>query len=203
MQVSQVDTFTGPVRYVAALDLSGNLADGEVLGAAVVLSYPELELVEVRTSRHRPLFPYIPGYLSFRESPVLLNAVEQLRTTPDLFFIDGQGLAHPRRFGIACHLGLFLERPTIGCAKSVLVGTHRNPRLARGATTPLLDDGERIGTVVRSRAGVRPLYISVGHQITLESAVQWTLACATTYRLPEPARLAHAAASGRLAAGLR
>ena len=202
-EVIEQDRIVPLVRYVCGVDLSGSLADGEVLGAAVVLSYPALELVEVRTARHRPLFPYIPGYLSFRETPVLLNALEQLRTEPHLIFVDGHGRAHPRRFGIACHLGLILNRPTLGCAKSVLVGEQRNPRLARGATAALRDKGEQIGTAVRTRAGRRPVYVSAGHLVSLRAAVKWTLACAPRFRLPEPARLAHKAASGRLEPGLR
>lgn len=190
------------IRHVAGVDISGILADGDVLGSVVVLSYPALELVEVRTARHRPLFPYIPGYLSFRETPILLNAFDRLCTEPDVILVDGHGFAHPRRFGIACHLGLILGRPTIGCAKSVLVGKHGPLRLPRGATAPLLDKDEQIGLALRTREGIRPIYVSVGHKTTLNEAAKFVLSCAAGYRMPEPTRLAHHAANGNYVEGL-
>jgi deoxyribonuclease V len=143
-------------------------------------------------------FPYVPGLLTFREAPLALRAFEQLNNTPDLVIVDGQGVAHPRRMGIAAHLGLFLEVPTIGCAKSRLIGEHDEPAQAAGSHTPLTDEGDVIGEVVRTQAGTRPLYVSVGHRISLGRAVQMVMACCKRYRLPEPSRLAHQAAGGTL-----
>ena len=202
-QVSQIDALERPPRYVAGADISGARRGEEALGAVVVLTFPELRLAEVQTARVVPPFPYVPGYLSFRETPVLLQAFERLTLTPDLLLVDGHGLAHPRRFGIACHLGLLLGVPTIGCAKSLLVGEHAPMPARRGARRPLTHDGEIVGAALRTRDGVRPVYVSIGHMLDLEAAIRWTLACATRYRLPEPARLAHQAASGNLPPGLR
>ncbi|MEP0841297.1 MAG: endonuclease V, partial [Phycisphaerae bacterium] len=140
----------------------------------------------------RPVrFPYVPGLLSFREVPAILAAARGLKTTPDLFMFDGQGYAHPRRFGLACHAGLLLGLPAIGAAKSRLIGRHDEPPPRAGSLAPLMDRGERIGVVLRTRDRVKPLYVSVGHRLTLEDAVAVTLACVTRYRLPEPTRLAH------------
>jgi deoxyribonuclease V len=164
----------------------------------VVLSYPALELVEVATASAGLAFPYIPGLLSFREAPLVLAAWETLSNKPDLLFVDGQGVAHPRRLGIASHLGLVLDMPVIGCAKSRLCGEAATPGLAAGSRVPLFDGGEVIGMVVRSKDGAKPLYISVGYKISLESALAWTERCLRGHRLPEPARLAHLAAGGNL-----
>lgn len=136
-------------------------------------------------------FPYVPGLLSFREAPALLAAAQKLKTEPDVFMIDGQGRAHPRRMGIAAHVGLFLDRPTLGCGKSRLCGTHSEPGLKPGDSVELMDQHECIGRVVRTREKVKPVYISVGHRMTLEDAVRLTLECCAGYRLPEPTRLAH------------
>jgi deoxyribonuclease V len=171
--------------------------------AMVVLSYPELEIVEVQTIVAELAFPYIPGLLSFREAPLILELFQKLRHKPDLLFVDGQGIAHPRRLGIASHLGLWLDMPTIGCAKTRLCGKHDEAGQEAGSTTALIHEGEVVGTVLRTRAGSRPLYISGGHKISLEESVRWTLACTRSYRLPEPSRLAHLAAGGNLAAGKR
>ncbi|HTY99332.1 MAG TPA: deoxyribonuclease V, partial [Rhodocyclaceae bacterium] len=141
-------------------------------------------------------FPYVPGLLSFREIPALLAAWERLAIVPDLVLCDAQGFAHPRRFGLACHLGLWLDVPAIGVAKSRLIGTHGPVPEAKGEWTPLLDNDEVIGGVLRTRAGCKPLFVSVGHRVSLESAVAWTLACTTRYRLPETTRQAHRLASG-------
>jgi deoxyribonuclease V len=181
----------GAVRTVAGLDCAFDKRGGIVLAAAVVLSFPELELIEMATARAALSFPYVPGLLSFREGPACLAAVRGLATTPDLFLIDGQGTAHPRRLGLASHLGLFLDRPTIGCAKSRLIGTFDEPGREKGSSSPLLDGDEIIGAVVRTRTGVKPLFVSPGHLCSLEDALQWALRCTTRYRLPEPARLAH------------
>jgi deoxyribonuclease V len=141
-------------------------------------------------------FPYVPGLLSFRELPVVLDALARLAVIPDVILCDGQGRAHPRRFGIACHLGVLLDLPTVGVGKTRLVGRHAEPGPDKGDWAPLLDDGEVIGAVLRTRAGVKPLYISVGHRISLDSAITLTLACLTRYRLPETTRAAHRLASG-------
>ncbi len=154
------------------------------------------ELVETASATMDVTFPYIPGLLSFREAPACLAAVAKLESRPDLFLIDGQGVAHPRRLGLAAHLGLFLDRPTIGCAKSRLIGTFEEPRAAKGAHSPLYDGDEMIGAVVRTRTKVKPLFVSVGHRCTLDDAIALTLACTTKYRLPEPTRLAHQTVSG-------
>ncbi|MEE9286104.1 MAG: deoxyribonuclease V [Dehalococcoidia bacterium] len=197
-RVERVSGLRGPPRYIAAADISGARRGEEALAAVVVLRYPELDLVEVRTARRRPAMPYVPGLLSFRETPVLLEAFEKLTVHPDLVMVDGHGLAHPRRFGIACHIGLLLDLPAIGCAKSVLVGRHGPLGTARGSCAELVHDGEVVGAAVRTRAAVTPVYASIGHKVDLTEAIEWTLACAPRFRLPEPARLAHQAASGLL-----
>lgn len=180
----------GPVRLVAGADLA--FADGGRVAraAVVVLSYPALDLVEQRTARRRVRFPYVPGLLSFREVPALLAAFARLRTTPDLILCDGQGIAHPRRFGLACHLGVLLEVPTIGAAKSRLVGEHDEPGEAKGAWARLIHRGEVVGAALRTRARTRPLYVSVGHRVGLRTAIRTVLACTPRYRLPETTRLA-------------
>ena len=155
----------------------------------------ELELVETAAATQETRFPYIPGLLSFREAPACLEAVERLKTQPDVFMVDGQGVAHPRRFGLASHLGLFLDKPTIGCAKSRLVGEFDEPGSEKGAWSPLCDGEEVIGAAVRTRSRVKPVFASVGHKCRLEDAIRITLACATRYRIPEPTRLAHQAVS--------
>ena len=187
------------VRTVAGVDVGIRKGTDLATAAAVVLAFPSLELVEVQTATRRVHFPYVPGLLSFRECPALMAALECLRRDPDLILVDGQGRAHPRRFGIACHLGLLADTPTIGCAKSRLCGCHEEPPSHRGAQVPLQEDGKIIGAVVRTRERVKPLFISVGHAIRLDQAVEYVLACGQRYRLPEPARLAHQAAVGTLA----
>jgi len=185
----------GAVRHVAGVDV-GFERDGAVTRAAVaVLAFPGLELVAKSVVRRPTRFPYVPGLLSFREAPAVLAAFERLRVVPDLLLYDGQGIAHPRRFGIASHVGVLLDAPTIGVAKTRLIGEHRVPPDRRGAWVPLRDGGETIGAVLRTRAGVKPLYVSIGHRVSLESAVRWTMACVTRYRLPETTRWAHRLAS--------
>ena len=178
-------------RYIAGVDMAFMRGDSEGAAAVVVLSYPELEVIEAKIARGKPDFPYIPGLLSFRELPLTLAACKQLTITPDLVFVDGQGIAHPRRFGFASHLGIFLDVPTIGCAKSRLCGESEAPELEAGSYAELKDDDEIIGAVLRTRTGVSPLYISTGHKIDLPEAIRWTLACCRGYRMPEPTRLAH------------
>lgn len=186
----------GNVRTIMGVDVGAGRAGDAGRAAVVLVTYPDFAIIEQRVLDAPVPFPYIPGLLSFREAPLVLAALETLETRPDLLFVDGQGVAHPRRFGIASHLGVLLDLPTIGCAKSRLVGEYDPVGPERGATSPLLDRGERIGSVVRSREGTRPLFVSPGHRIGFEEAVQWTLACCR-FRLPEPVRLADRASKRR------
>ncbi|HOW74760.1 MAG TPA: deoxyribonuclease V [Candidatus Competibacteraceae bacterium] len=191
-----LDDRLGLVQRVAGVDV-GFEAGGTVTRAAVaVLGYPGLELLETAIARRPTTFPYIPGLLSFRELPAVLEALEQLSELPDLLLCDGQGIAHPRRFGIASHLGLLVDIPSIGVAKTRLCGMHEEPLNQRGAWTPLRVEDEVIGAVLRTRPGVKPLYISPGHRISLATAIQYVMACCTRYRLPETTRHAHRLASG-------
>ncbi len=196
-QVSMVSEVGSP-RLVAGVDISVSKADGAAAAAVAVLNYPELNLVEVQVATGKLDFPYVPGLLSFRESPLTLAACEKLHLTPDIFLVDGHGYAHPRRMGIACHLGLLLNKPTIGCAKSLLCGSYEMPGAGPASWTPVTRAGETIGAAVRTRPGVRPVYVSVGHKVDLGTAIDWVLKCCRGYRLPEPARLAHLAATGNL-----
>jgi deoxyribonuclease V len=168
--------------------------------AAVLLSYPDLARLGESLVEEPVRYPYIPGLLSFRETPAVVAALQALPAPPDLLMVDGHGRAHPRRFGIACHLGLVLDLPTLGCAKSPLVGRYDEPAQEAGAWSPLVDRGELIGAVVRTRAGVKPVFVSVGHRVSLETAIKLVLACTRGVRLPEPTRLADALASGRTVA---
>lgn len=179
------------IRLVAGLDCAFSRDKKRIGAVIVVLTFPELEVIETVTAKGPVTFPYIPGLLSFREAPVCLAAAEKLKNRPDVFLVDGQGIAHPRRLGLASHLGLFLDTPTIGCAKSRLCGNHEEPEARKGSFTPLLHKEETIGAVVRTRTSVKPLFVSVGHKCTLKNAIELTLACCTQYRLPEPTRLAH------------
>ena len=184
------------VRYVAGIDV-GFEKEGDITRAAVaVLCFPSLELIESTIARRPTTFPYVPGLLSFREVPAVLDALEQLTITPQLLLCDGQGVAHPRRFGIACHLGVLTGLPSIGVAKSRLIGTHAEVAMHKGAWQPLYDKHDVIGAVLRTRAGVRPLYVSIGHCISLPAAIDYVLRCTTRYRLPETTRAAHKLASG-------
>lgn len=196
-QVSQSGRVSAP-SLIAGVDISVSRTAIQARGAVVVLSYPEFHLVETRVVENELGFPYIPGLLSFREAPLILAACEQLTSTPDLILVDGQGIAHPRRLGLAAHLGLCLDTPTIGCAKSRLCGTHQPPNDEPGSYTDLIDRDETIGAVLRTRFGTKPIYISVGHRIDLKNAIHWTMECCRGYRLPEPTRLAHLAAGGKL-----
>ena len=188
--------FRGRVRHVAGVDIS--VKDGRARAAIVVLRFADLEIVDVALSDQPVPFPYVPGLLSFREIPSILKAANQLTIQPDLLLIDGQGIAHPRRFGLASHLGVLLDKPTIGCAKSRYIGTHDQPDREAGCYTDLFDGEELIGAVMRTRTDVKPLYISVGHKIDLPTALDFVLECCVGYRLPEPTRLAHQAAGGTL-----
>jgi len=180
-----------PPKLVAGLDCAFSKNGKEIIAAVIVLKLPTLEIVETATAVQKVSFPYIPGLLSFREAPVCIAAVEKLKLKPDVFIIDGQGIAHPRRLGIASHLGLFFDKPTIGCAKSRLIGTFEEPHLEKGAYSLLKDSKEIIGAVLRTRTNVKPVFISVGNKCTLKDAIRIVLACTTKYRLPEPTRLAH------------
>lgn len=188
------------VRLVAGCDLAfldRGRVPARARAAAVLLSYPVLDPVEQSVVEAEVTFPYVPGLLAFREIPALLQAFERLERTPDLLVVDGQGLAHPRRFGIACHLGLLLDVPTIGCAKSRLVGDHDEPATAAGSRANLQHNGDLIGVVLRTRDGGRPLYVSPGHRIGVAQAADWVLRLSKGYRLPEPTRLADRLAGGR------
>jgi deoxyribonuclease V len=194
----------GDVKTVAGVDVG---VRGDVARAAVVvLRYPELDVLDVARMDRRVTFPYIPGLLAFREAPAVLAACEALDSEPDLFFLDGHGLAHPRRMGLACHIGLCLDRPAIGCAKSRLCGEHDDLPQEAGSWVSLRDGMETIGAVVRTRRGSKPVYVSTGHRVDLETAVWWVLATRRPaagkflgYRLPEPCRQAHLAVGAGLA----
>lgn len=178
-------------KLVAGADCAFDKAANRIYVAVVVLSFPSLEPVETVTLSDRIRFPYVPGLLSFRETPALLRAFAKLRHEPDVLFVDGQGLAHPRAAGIACHLGVLLDRPTIGCAKSLLIGAYQEPPRLRGGVAYLYDkEGRVIGAVVRTRDRVQPVFISIGHRIGLARAIELTLACGKDCRVPEPTRLA-------------
>jgi len=181
----------GSVRLVAGADVSYDAQGDRFFAAVVVLDAATLEVVETASHVGRVGFPYVPGLLSFREAPGVLEAYARLRSQPDLLLVDGHGRAHPRRFGIACHLGTLLDVPTIGVAKSLLVGEAGEPGPERGRMAPLVDRGERVGTVLRTRSRVAPVYVSVGHRVALATAARRVLACARRYRIPEPTRLAH------------
>ncbi|HET9452623.1 MAG TPA: deoxyribonuclease V [Aggregicoccus sp.] len=178
-------------RTVAGADISFDLGSDTVYAGIVVLALPGLEPVEEVGITTRVRFPYVPGLLSFREAPPLLEAWERLRTEPDVVMLDGQGVAHPRRMGIASHLGLFLQRPTLGCAKSRLVGRFEEPGPERGDWSPLVDRGEQVGAVLRTKRRTQPIYVSPGHLLDLPGALQLALACGAGYRVPEPTRRAH------------
>lgn len=185
-----------PVHHVAGVDVGFEEGGAITRAAVAVLGFPSLELVDHAIFRAPTRFPYVPGLLSFREVPAVIGALEKLTVIPDLLLCDGQGIAHPRRFGIASHLGLLCGIPSIGVAKTRLIGEHVEPPDRRGASVPLLDHGETVGAVLRSRPGVKPLYISIGHRISLATALDYAMACVTRYRLPETTRWAHRLASG-------
>ncbi len=187
----------GAIHHVAGVDVGFEGAEKKTARAAVVvLSFPALEPVDCAIARMPVTFPYIPGMLAFREAPVILKALEKIKIDPDVILVDGHGRAHPRRMGIACQLGVVLNMPTIGCAKSILVGKAEEPAQAVGAWTPLVDKGETVGAAVRTRAGVSPVYVTIGNKVTLARAIKVVLQCCKGYRLPETTRYAHRVASG-------
>ncbi|MBD2363073.1 deoxyribonuclease V [Anabaena minutissima FACHB-250] len=196
-QVIIQDQLQQQVKYVAGVDM-GFEADGTISRAAVaVLSFPELQVIETQLAYRPTTFPYIPGFLSFREIPAILDALEKIQTTPDIILCDGQGIAHPRRLGIASHLGVIINIPTIGVAKSLLIGKHEELPDTKGSWQPLIHHGETIGAVLRTRAGVKPVYVSSGHKISLPTAIDYVLRCTPKYRLPETTRIADKLASDR------
>ncbi|MBB6172064.1 deoxyribonuclease V [Nocardiopsis mwathae] len=174
------------VGLVAGLDVS--YTEGRLVAAAVVLSAETLEVVDAATVATAPRFPYVPGLFAFRELPPLLDAIDRLGTAPDVFVCDGFGLAHPRRFGLACHLGVLLDRPTLGVGKTPFVGRAEPPGQQRGSWSPLVDGDEVVGRALRTRTGVKPVYVSIGHRIDLDSATELVLRTAPNYRIPEPVR---------------
>lgn len=177
-------------RLLAGADLAFSHSGDECIAGVVVWDVELSDVVEQQVVRRPVRFPYVPGLLSFREAPAILAALRKLRCEPDVFLFDGQGYAHPRRFGLACHVGLLIDRPSIGCAKSILIGQHRTPGLRRGSLSSLEHDGERIGMAVRTRDKVKPVFVSVGHRLSLSVAVRVTLSASIGFRLPEPTRLA-------------
>ena len=189
------------VRLVAGVDLAAGRHNGQARAAVVLLDYPGLEVRQVAVAEGPLTFPYIPGLLSFRETPLILRAFEQVAASPDLIFVDGQGIAHPRRFGIACHIGVLFDLPTIGVAKSWLIWREVKPAAPgpnRGDRVVLQARDGPVGAAVRTQPGAAPVYVSVGHRVDLQAAVDWTLACVRDHRLPEPTRLADLASRGRL-----
>jgi deoxyribonuclease V len=192
-------------KTIAGIDCAFSRDKKKIFACVVLLKLPGFELIETENAVQKLTFPYIPGLLSFREAPVCIAAVEKLKHEPDAFIIDGQGIAHPRRFGLACHLGLFFDKPTVGCAKSRIIGTFKNPPLQKGTYSLLKDAStgnnqssiinnqlrEVIGAVVRTRTNVAPVFVSVGNKCSLKNAIEITLNCTTKYRIPEPTRLAH------------
>jgi deoxyribonuclease V len=193
-QVRCDDDFGTP-QTVAGVDVGFTDESATARAAVVVLSFPELKPLAHALAYAPASFPYIPGLLSFREAPAILAALNQLGQAPDLLICDGQGIAHPRRLGIASHLGVLSGLPSIGCAKSLLVGRHGPLGAERGARSALLYQGEQIGWVLRTRTGVKPVYVSPGHRVGLDSAAALVMACVTRYRLPETTRYAHNLAS--------
>ncbi len=180
------------IRYVAGVDVS--VKNNVSQSAVVVLSFPELEVIEISRAKLPTTFPYVPGLLSFREGAVLIEAFRQLKQEPDVLIFDGMGRIHPRKIGIASHMGLWLQKPTIGCGKNHLVGNYETPDLEKGSYSTLTYKGETLGVVLRTRTNVKPVYISVGHLADLETSIQLVLACTPKYRLPRPIREAHNAA---------
>ncbi|MBH8561171.1 deoxyribonuclease V [Nostoc sp. CENA67] len=196
-QVITEDKFKEPVQCVAGVDM-GFEADGTISRAAVaVLSFPDLQVIETTLAYRPTTFPYIPGFLSFREIPAVLDALEKIKTIPDIILCDGQGIAHPRRLGIASHLGILIDIPTIGVAKSLLIGKHQELPETRGSWQPLIDRSETIGAVLRTRTKVKPVYVSSGYKVSLPTAIDYVLRCTPKYRLPETTRIADKLASAR------
>jgi deoxyribonuclease V len=187
----RVQPLTHEIKTIAGADVSFNKFSETIYTGIVVLRLPDLQIVDEVGIRSASNFPYVPGLLSFREAPSVLEAWEQLKTKPDVLMLDGQGLAHPRRLGIACHVGLWLGVPTLGCAKSILVGRHGELQPEAGSFMPLVDKGEQVGAALRTKKNVSPVYVSVGHLLDLPAAIELVLRSTTKYRQPEPTRQAH------------
>ncbi len=194
----EVNDRFGAIRYVAGVDVAYQKGNDKLVAAVVVLDGSTLDVVETVIAEDVARFPYIPGLFSFRELPSLIKAFEKLEHTPDLVVCDGQGLAHPRRFGLACHLGVVFDIPTIGCGKSRLIGEAHAPGEKRGSFEPLIDNDEIIGNVLRTQDGINPIYVSVGHRVSLKTACDWVLKLSSKYRLPETTRMADQAVNARL-----
>jgi len=186
----RIEPLASQCNYVAGTDLAFDKGGSDCIAGVVLWDVKHNQVVEQHVIRRKVGFPYVPGLLSFREAPAILAVLRKLRCAPDVVMCDGHGLAHPRRFGIACHVGVIIDRPTIGCAKSRLTGVHREPGMRRGCRTTLYDRGDRIGAVLRTRDNVRSVYVSVGHRVDLANATRLVLACSKGRRLPEPTRLA-------------
>jgi deoxyribonuclease V len=187
----RIEPLLQEVKSIGGADVSFNKYSETIYSGIVVLSLPDLRIIESAGVRSQARFPYVPGLLSFREAPSVLEAWDKLKTKPDVLMLDGQGIAHPRRFGIACHLGVLLDLPTIGCAKSILVGTHAPLASEAGSHVPLIHRDEHVGEVLRTKSGVAPIYVSVGHLVDLPSAVELVWRSTRKYRQPEPTRQAH------------
>lgn len=188
------ETAFGPITTIAGVDAS--YREGIARAAIVAFSFPDLDILEYVAAERPVSYPYVPGLLSFREAPAVLDGLEKLPLKPDLLIFDGHGIAHPRRLGIASHVGLLVDLPSIGCAKKRLVGHHDEPERERGSFTYLHDGDETIGAVVRTRTGVKPVFVSTGHRISLDAAIDVVLVCGRGYRLPEPTRWADKIAGG-------
>ncbi|MCP5005956.1 MAG: deoxyribonuclease V [Planctomycetes bacterium] len=178
------------IKLVAGVDVAYAKEGDKLVAAVVILDANSLDVVETVTAEDKAQFPYIPGLFSFRELPPLIKAFAKLQNRPDLVVCDGQGYAHPRRFGLACHLGVIFDVPTIGCGKTRLLGEHQEPDITRGAVAPLIDNNEVIGNVLRTQTDINPIYVSIGHRISLSTACEWVLKLSPKYRLPQTTRLA-------------
>lgn len=187
----KLQTFEGPIRLMGGADISFNRGSDIFYAGIILLEYPSLKVKGYSLVEDKAPFPYVPGLLSFREIPSLLKAWEQLPLHPEVLMLDGHGIAHPRRLGIASHFGLWINQPTIGCAKKLLTGLHESPGAEALSRTPIYEKNEHIGFALRSRSRVKPIYVSPGHLIDHESALDITLQCISRYRIPEPTRIAH------------
>jgi deoxyribonuclease V len=187
----RIREFTGPVTRVAGVDVSFSRKSKALWGGVVVLGYPDLQRLDQGWAQATADFPYLPGLLSFREMPVLLDVLKGIKVEPDVVFCDGQGIAHPRGLGLAAHMGVLIDKPTIGCAKTRLVGEFTALGPNRGNSSPLTYKGRKVGVVVRTRSGVKPIFVSPGHAITVPQALEMVLNCSVGYRIPEPVRQAH------------
>lgn len=178
----------GEIKLIAGVDVAYSKESDQLIAAVIILNTDTLEVIESVTAEDKEQFPYIPGLFSFRELPSLSKAFAKLKNKPDLVVCDGQGYAHPRRFGLACHLGVIFDIPAIGCGKTRLLGEHSTLDTKRGADTPLIDNGEIVGNVLRTQTGINPVYVSIGHRISLKTATEWILNLSPKYRLPETTR---------------